>query len=195
MNNLHRIFIAINLPDKLRNELGLFQDRWPELPARWTKMESLHITLNFLGNANDEEVCEICKNAAEIAMRHEPFDLTIDKVAYGPVGNLSKKPPKMIWAVGNSSPELGALQKDLETSLYEFCGGEYRESEIYSFAPHITLARLQLAGLAQMEPEEIPEINEKISRTFMVESIEVMESQLKKGGPAYTILESLKLGD
>jgi len=29
----------------------------------------------------------------------------------------------------------------------------------------------------------------------MVESIEVMESELKKGGPKYTVLESFKLGE
>ena len=35
-----------------------------------------------------------------------------------------------------------------------------------------------------------PEISEDIDLTFTVETIEVMESELKRGGPQYTILES-----
>jgi 2'-5' RNA ligase len=46
-----------------------------------------------------------------------------------------------------------------------------------------------------MEREEVPRIDEPINHTFLVESIDVMESELKKGGPKYTILESLKLGE
>lgn len=192
MNNLHRIFIAVSLPEKMKNELGRYQDRWPELPAKWVKADNLHITLNFLGNANDQEVCEICRMAAEVAKRHDPFDLTLNKISYGPDGKI---PPKMVWVTGEISPELGGLQKDFESSLYEFCGGEYRDQENYGYAPHITLARLHLAGLAQMEAEEIPAIDEKIGRTFLVESAEVIESEMKKGGPKYTVLESLKLGE
>ena len=191
MNNLHRIFIAINLSEKLRKELGALQDKWPDLPARWTKSENLHITLFFLGNVNDQEVCDICSLAAEVGKDHEPFDLTVDKVFYGPP---KKYPPRMVWAGGEVSKELGSLQKDLESSFFEFSGGDYSESGGYGFSPHITLARIEQFGLKKMEAEEIPIIDEKIGRTFMVESIEVMESELKRGGPVFTILDSIRLG-
>jgi RNA 2',3'-cyclic 3'-phosphodiesterase len=191
MNNLHRIFIAINLPEKLRRELSLMQDRWPELPARWTRAENLHVTLLFLGNVSDQEVYDICSVATKTGARHEPFDLTIDNVSYGPP---QKIPPRMVWAAGPVSEELGALQKDLESGLYEFSGGGYREEGGYGFRPHVTLARIEQFGLKRMEPEEVPRIDENFERTFMVESIEVMESRLHRGGPAYTVLESVKLG-
>jgi len=194
MNNLHRIFIAINLPDRVKKELASYQDRWPELPAHWTRLENLHITLNFLGNANDQEICEICREVTGVVKRHEVFDLSLNRVVYGPTRDSRRVPPRMVWAVGDKSAALGALQKDLESTLYEFCGGEYRESENYSFAPHVTLARLKQTELHQIDPEEIPEIDEGIREGFLVESIEVMESQLRKGGPVYNILESLNLG-
>jgi 2'-5' RNA ligase len=44
-----------------------------------------------------------------------------------------------------------------------------------------------------MEPEEVPEIDENIDLTFSAESIEVMESELTRQGPRYTILESHEL--
>jgi 2'-5' RNA ligase len=45
-----------------------------------------------------------------------------------------------------------------------------------------------------MDQEEIPEVDEIIDLAFTVESIEVMESELKRGGPVYTVLESSNLG-
>jgi len=61
------------------------------------------------------------------------------------------------------------------------------------FAPHITLCRINAWQWKQIEPEERPEINENIDLLFTVESIEVMESELKKGGPQYTIFRILSL--
>jgi len=43
-----RIFIAINLPKQIKKQLAQFQENWPDLPARWLKKETLHITLGFL---------------------------------------------------------------------------------------------------------------------------------------------------
>ena len=191
MNNLHRIFISINLPEKLKNELGSLRERWPELPARWAKTENLHITLIFLGSANDQEVCEICKTVAQVAKRHDPFDLNLNRILYGPEG----KRPRMVWVEGERSEELGQLQRDLENTLYEFAGADSKGGENCGFAAHITLARLFQAGFRQMEVEEIPVIDEKINRVFLVESIEIVESEMKRGGPKYTVLESARLGE
>ncbi len=45
----------------------------------------------------------------------------------------------------------------------------------------------------QIEPEERPDVAEEINLNFEVDSIEVMESVLKRGGPEYTVLESYPL--
>lgn len=192
MKNLHRIFIAINFPEKTRNKLGLFQDRFLDFPAKWVKPQNLHITLNFLGDANDQEVCDICSLVALVAKRHDPFDITLDRICYGP---LKKIPPRMIWAVGPKSDELGSLQRDTENTLYEFAGADSDRGKGYDFSPHITLARINQSGIRQMSVEEMPVIEENINYTFMVQSIEVMESEMKRGGPDYTVLESVSLGE
>ena len=192
MNNLHRVFIAIDIPEGIKNRLCAVQDQYLELPARWTRPENLHITLVFLGNTSDQEVIDVCKTAGEIAKRHDPFDLTLDKICYGPPG----KAPRMVWVTGEKSAELGALQADLQNTFFETGQpGIIESDEERFFAPHVTLARIKQTELHQMEQEEVPAVNEEIGRTFMVESIEVMESELKKGGPKYTVLESFKLGE
>jgi 2'-5' RNA ligase len=49
----HRVFIAINLPENVKNKLSSYQEKWPELPIRWTKKENLreftyHFNLSWL---------------------------------------------------------------------------------------------------------------------------------------------------
>jgi 2'-5' RNA ligase len=185
----HRIFIAINLPENIKKKLEDFQSKWPELPVRWTKPENLHITLVFLGYLTDEELLEVCKITKEVASRNQSFFIELKKIYYGP----PKKPPRMIWVEGEKSLELGKLQKDLENSFLTSPIKGIKEPEIRPYTLHITLGRIRQWEFRRLEPEERPEIDEEISLSFKVNSIEVMESQLKRGGTGYAALESFSL--
>jgi 2'-5' RNA ligase len=185
----HRIFIAINLPEEIKKELERFQFKFSELPARWVRPENLHITLAFLGYLTDEELAEVLRITKEVALRHKPFLINLNKILYGPP---KKMPPRMVWAEGEKSKELANLQIDLEKSLTS--SGKIKfEPEERSFTPHITLCRIRQWEFRQIEPDERPQIDEDISLSFEVNSIEVMESQLKRGGSEYTVLESCPL--
>jgi len=188
----NRIFIAINLPEEIKKQLVEYQSKWLELPCRWTKKENLHITLMFLGYLSDEELLEVLKITKEVTQRHEPFPINLIKICYGPP---KKMPPRMVWAEGEKSVELGKLQSDLENSLLHAEAlaktDELKENRPYT--PHITLGRIRAWEFRQIEPEERPEVNEEINLGFEVNSIEVMESQLKRGGAEYTVLESAPL--
>ncbi len=185
----HRIFIAINLPERVKRNLVPFQKKWPEIPAKWVKPENLHITLEFLGYLKDEELVEVCRFTKEAALKHNSFDINLIKICYGlPLSAgqaLDKKPPRMIWAVGEKSEEFTALKDGLDKSL--------GISESREFSPHITLGRIRKWDWQRIEPEERPEINEEINLIFSVNSIEIMESVLKRGGPEYSIIESFNL--
>ncbi len=185
----HRIFIAINLPENIKKKLSSFQERWPELPARWVKPENLHITLMFLGYLSDQELLEVLKISKEVASKHQPFSIDLKKIIYGPP---KKMPPRMVWVEGEKTLELGKLQKDLERSLFS-TSIKNLKFETRPYTPHITLGRIRLWEFRQIEPEEKPQIEQDISLSFRVGSIEIMESRLKRGGAEYTILESYKL--
>jgi len=182
---MHRIFIAINLPENIKNKLSTYENHWPDLPARWTKKQNLHITLVFLGDTSNEELPEVCQIVREVVIRHQSFPIDLKKICYGP----PKKPPRMIWAEGQKSAELVNLQKDLVNSL----GGQ-TEKEERGYAVHITLARLKQWEFKNIDPEERPQIDEEINLAFEVNSIEIMESKLKPKGPEYFVLESINLG-
>jgi len=186
----HRIFIAINLPEEVKKTLSSYQSMWPELPARWVKKDNLHITLIFLGYLTDEEVVETCKIVSETASRYPSFAINLKRVCYGPP---KKMPPRLVWVEGEKNQELGIIQSDLENSLLSSSNSGFRKAEKQSYTPHITLGRIKAWEFRQIEPEERPEVNEEINLNFEVSSVEVMESQLKRGGPEYTVLESCTL--
>ena len=174
----HRIFIAINLPDNIKEKLSQFHY---DLPLRWTRKDNLHITLIFLGYCSDQDLGKVCSIVKETTAKHSCFPMKLDKICYGPKAAM---PPRMIWALGEKREELSKLIKDLGKSL---------EIESKEFYPHVTLARIKTWQWKQIEPEERPEIEKDISLNFKVTSIDVMESKLKREGPQYVILERANL--
>ncbi len=182
-----RVFIAINLPEHVKDKLQEYQRKWADLPVRWTRRNSLHLTLVFIGYVTDEEMAEICDITRQVAQKHAPFNLEFDKIILGP----PDKPSRMIWVEGKESEEMAALKKDLEMALINASASGFDRVENRAFRPHITLARMRLIEWRKL-PEK-PQIAEQTSITVPVESIEVMESHLRRSGAEYDVLESVPL--
>jgi 2'-5' RNA ligase len=186
-----RIFISISLPKNIQESLVSYQDEISKsftnfndfCPIKWTKKHNLHITLFFVGYVELNDLVGVFEIIERIAENHERFKVDLNNVSYGP----KEKSPKMIWASGENSPELGELQSELERELLDV-----RQPE-NSLIPHITLGRIIQWQFNQIELEERPNVSKDISLSFPVNSIEIMESDLKKGGANYTILKSIPL--
>lgn len=187
---IHRIFIAVNLPEDIKEQFLAQQKRLRNLPIRWVKKDNLHITLIFLGHLKDEEIAEVCKTTKETVQRTAPFSIKLKEVCYGPPG---KTPPRMVWIVGENSLELAKLKDNLEKELLTTPNLNHLKTDIRAFSPHITLGRIRQWEWCQIEPEERTVVEEKLSLSFDVRSIEVMESRLKRGGAEYIILEACPL--
>ncbi len=184
----HRIFIAINFPDDIKRKLTEIREKWEGLPVRWTKKNSLHLTLSFLGYVDTENLYRICEITKEIAKSHEPFFLNFKRVLLAPPG----KSPRMIWVDGEKSMEATKLKQDLEKA-FNFEDSFSFVPEDRPFSPHITLARIKMQDWRDLK--EIPKIEEDFSFNFSVSSIEVMESQLLNDGAEYVVLESGIFGE
>ncbi|MFA5013179.1 MAG: RNA 2',3'-cyclic phosphodiesterase [Candidatus Paceibacterota bacterium] len=192
-----RIFIAINLPEKLKEKLaegqkeidGSFAYFFGFSPIKWTKKDNLHVTLFFVGYLEINDLTQVFDIVEGVANKTGIFDLKFKNIDYAPKG---KMPPKMVWVNGERSAELGSLQKNLEAALLEHSNLNL-ETENNGFTPHITLGRIVQWQWARIEPEEIPEMNKDFFQMARIGSIEVMESELKKGGAEYTILKSFSL--
>jgi len=197
MASKRRIFIAINLPENIKSRIKEFQTGWDIALSqngidsrrllRWTKRDSLHMTLVFVGYADDEETYEICRLTRESASKKEPFSIFLEKIIYGPMGSA----PRMIWLKGRCGPEATELKRVIEE---QFENSEKLRSfrpERRDFSPHITLARMKEIGRGL---EILPPLEKDFRAVVSVSSVEVMESELRGDGAEYIILESCPLG-
>jgi RNA 2',3'-cyclic 3'-phosphodiesterase len=184
----HRVFLAINLPQKIKDNLISQQLRWAELPCRWTRTDNLHITLTFLGGLEDDDLINLIKIVQKVAQKHAPFFIKLEKITYGP----NERAPRMVWVNGEINQYLNDLENDLDAAFKGLPQDENKKDK-RQYTPHITLGRLKTWEFNKIEPEERPQVNEDISLSFEARSIDIMDSNLKKGGPEYTILESIPL--
>ncbi len=186
-----RIFIAINVSSKLKDQLWRYHDNWLNLPVKWTNRDNYHVTLLFIGQSPDAKVGEICQLIHDVAQRHSLFNLKFNQIRYAPP---QKNPPFRICLVGESNSEIISLQNDLKDVLTEHrlyfpgAGGGRK-----NFQAHITLGRIRKWEWRKMEPEEVPKIQEKVDITVPVTEFSVMESKLHQQGPEYIICETAKL--
>jgi len=195
---LHRIFIAISLPDKVKKELIREQDRITVMfsskcPVSWTRKENLHITVSFLGSVSNDDLVDILKVTGEVADRHSSFDLSLKKISYGPHEPTLTQVPRMIWVSGEKSADLASLQDDLENSISSERRIDLSKGE-RTLSPHVTLGRVMAWEFKAIDTEERPDINRNISLDLGVGSIDVMESELKRAGARYNLLGSFPLG-
>lgn len=180
--------MAINLPENIKKRLLEFGKKWEHLPVRWTKKDSLHLTLVFIGYVSNEEMLEICRITRDVALKFEPFNIGFKHILCGPIN----KPPRMIWLKGKANAILVEIKKELEEALTGSGKiGAFR-IENRPFSPHITLARIKMGQWHNL-PEQ-PEIDQEFKFSVPVSSLDVMESDLRGDGAEYTILESCPLG-
>lgn len=185
---LHRIFIAINLPEKIKKELSNFERDFSNIPGRWVKPENLHITLLFLGSIKTENLPKIFETLNSVVSSFSKFKIELEKISFFPPKSF---PPRMVWVFIKKSEILEKLQKELEKKMIKSQIPFQKEEK--EFAPHITLARIKKFEFRRLELEELPKIDEEINLSFEAQSIDVMESHLKRKGPEYTLLKAFPL--
>ena len=192
----HRIFIAINLPEKIKNNLSSHQKEIESAfsyfgenfhPIRWVKKDNLHITLEFLGHLKEEEMEKIEKILSEISQYFPIFKIKLTEICYTPE---KEKIPRMIWVKGERSDILSEIKKELDKKLKERISFKPEKRE---FTPHITLGRIRKWEFKAIPLDERPSLEESIDLEFIVKSLDLMESKLRRIGPEYKILNSFML--
>ncbi|RQW89479.1 MAG: RNA 2',3'-cyclic phosphodiesterase [Geobacter sp.] len=137
---MHRLFVAIDLPEEIKAAVLSLQ--CPIRGAKWVTEEQLHLTLRFIGDADDDLLNEIATSLSGVMAG--PFSLVLMGVGYFP----PKRNPKVLWVGVGRSDALLNLQNDIEKVLLR----NGLEPETRPFSPHITLARLKETLPAQLTP-------------------------------------------
>lgn len=186
-----RIFVAINFNNNFKENLISIQNKINACfldtnPIKWTKKENLHLTLFFIGYIYDRDLMDVFNETEKVVQNYNDFSINFNEIDFFPRKGRNKK---MVWVFGENNQILNQLQEDLKTKLLG--GNNYTKG----FIPHITLGRISTFDFKKINPEEIPQINDEIfiDSEIRVSSIDIMESELKKGGVHYTLLKSFKL--
>jgi len=175
--SVKRLFVAVNLPSSLKE--ALFQKYCGLLSAESFKLvekENLHLTLKFLGNLPVEKIPELCRTLSAISSEKK---LTASLEGFGSFGK------NILWiGISKGSEEMQGLSNKINNSL----GTEFEE-----FSPHLTIARNKHAS--NLEFHKVLEALQKIkvSESFEVKSVDLMESALGEKGPKYSVIRSFEL--
>jgi 2'-5' RNA ligase len=175
-----RTFIAVAIsPDIRRRALEVARQLASIAPdVKWVEPQSLHWTLQFLGNVEEREIGEICAAVAEGALEHEPFDLEVRGAGAFPTPNR----PRTLWlGVGEGRDQIIALQASIEESLSVL--GFRAEARRYT--PHHTIGR---PGRGEPPPalaEQLAALADFSGGTMLVDEVIVCSSELRREGPIY----------
>lgn len=191
----HRLFVAINIPEIARKRLLREVEEWSDLPVKWTKEQNIHVTLLFIGYADDEELTRIVEALPSVAEGAKSFEVALNRIGIGP----NARSPRMVWAEGEPSMKLADLQKRVENGIFDSKADSRTTIDVDDdaepesdsrggrpFRLHVTLGRILTFKWTRLK--EKPNVAKQIKMTFPVNSIELMESELAPGGPVYTVL-------
>lgn len=179
---MKRVFLAVNLPDYVRREIGSFVEDIRLDPRVhgddkivWSKEIGLHITLHFLGSQDEEGIRKINEVTAKAVRSYAPMKIAASGIGFFP----DPRFPKVMYVeVGEEGDSLASLRekigKDLRRAGFEV---DHRQ-----WHPHITIAHtdgnLKVSATAAPPPTH-----------FVVDSIDLMQSHLLNSGSEYELIK------
>jgi len=185
-----RSFLAIDLPAVVKDRLDEFvaQLKPGTSGIKWVNPDQVHLTLKFFGSIPQETVDQISAVVAETVHKCRPFDLNLHGVGGFP--NIRR--PRVIWAgLGGNREAL----KNLWGLLEEAFLGMGIPRETRPFNPHLTLGRNKTGAPNEKLFLSLSHWNEPDSEPFVVRDLHLYKSDLKPGGPIYSILNSFPLNE
>lgn len=180
-----RTFIAVKITQT--PELRRIHSRLAELGDRFrpVSLGNLHLTLKFLGETKASQLSEINSMVQHVAQGHPARHVQL--VGLGAFPHASR--PSVVWVGFHHAETLGQMAAELERELVPL--GFSPEGR--DFQPHLTLLRVK-----SRPPEALFSLLAAEARTDfgMVEisHLELIESELTRGGSRYTTLAKYALG-
>jgi len=177
-----RLFTAVDPPDSVREQCAALQAP-NKLDARWTSPEQFHVTIRFIGDADEEQAGAYKEALARMdapSVMCRPYGLDVLP---------SRRNPRVLIVGLKRTDTLMALYKTVSNALEE----EGLAPEDRTYRPHITLARMDDAS-----PETVhgflnfhtaPSVD-----SFRVDTLSLYESILTKQGAVHEQRAAVSLG-
>lgn len=181
-----RIFIAFRIRnEEVVEELSKVQNKLENLNKKahivWTKPKAFHITLEFLGGVDDNELGIVKAVVLDIASKYHKFKFWLDRLDGFPNQTRAK-------IISMRAEDEGLLSESLQKDLVFELKKNNLIKDIQPWKAHITLARNRgehrVLGFDTISFEKV---------IFEVSNIDIIRSDAHFGGSKYTTLYSYDL--
>lgn len=182
-----RLFTAVDISERSRElierKVNILKENLDE-NLKWVEKENWHVTLNFLGDCEEEKKDEVIQSLKSLELATDLDYIQFNELNAFP----SLENPKVLYlGVKRGNDYLKNLNQLLEIELKKL-GFEEEKRE---FTPHLTLARNKNHAELDFEADFLK--NSFINIFSYLDSLTLYESRLKENGPEYIELFSKKL--
>jgi len=167
-----RAFIAVELPDYIKDVLGSIQKTLaPVLPhAKWVEPQNLHLTMIFLG-AIDEVKADYTRAAIkQCALQAKKIETKLSGLGFFPNG----RNPRVLFAQLENEEDF--------IRLYRALCAELKIIPEKRFKAHVTLCRFREGGKISLTGKLPVFVN---GETFTANRLALFKSTLTPRGPIY----------
>jgi len=185
-----RTFVAVEISQKMRESAGRLIERLRGCDSilKWVELNSLHLTLNFLGEVDERELHQVCRAVGDASRSIPEFVLSCRGVGAFP--NINR--PRTVWVgVDQGNEEISALQQATEDALLKLDFPKERRK----FHPHLTIGRTRHGGVNHKQlAEMIAKLQDAELGSTNVSEVVVFSSKLESFGPEYHPLSRCPIG-
>jgi RNA 2',3'-cyclic 3'-phosphodiesterase len=180
-----RLFVALEIPGEVRARLAtLISELRPLAPTiKWVRTENLHLTLKFIGQTEAQRL-EVIRTALAPIRSRDAIELKFRGLGFFP----NKNRPRVLWAGINAPPGLAELADGIQAAMAEI---EFPRQD-RTFAPHLTLARLDGERLTDAFRAVINRREDREFGAMRATEFHLIESKLKSTGAEYTTVQTFR---
>ena len=176
-----RAFIAIEIPDPIKTSLQNLQRSLSAsgIRASFSRPETLHLTLKFLGNIRPDQLAALEKGMEKAVSGIPPHRLCAFGLGVFP----SVKHARIIWSgIRGETHYLQPLGSALESLLFQSPG---INKEAKRFTPHLTLARVKPDTSPDRILSAVMTFRDFQTPDFSVSGISLFQSELSSSGAVH----------
>lgn len=184
-----RLFLALDLDDSSRQAIAREQARIRRAlsagsPVKWTAPEQMHLTLVFIGQADEPTAAAIATDMGE-PVRMKPFDLSFAGLGVFP----PRGAPRAMWiGAGVGAQLVHELRDELDARVRR--RGVAVEKR--PFSPHLTLARWR-SSVPSDRRHVLAHASDRTITRLRVDHASLYHSRLSPSGSTYTELARANL--
>ncbi|MBI1976480.1 MAG: RNA 2',3'-cyclic phosphodiesterase [Candidatus Omnitrophica bacterium] len=178
-----RSFIALDIPDKVKNELSLLVSTLEKTGAdvKWVKKENFHLTLKFLGQITEEQVNHVKRILEKISQKQRRFSFHLSGLGSFP----DLRRPRVLWVgIDRGVEMLEVLTEKIESEIAQT--GIKGENRLFS--PHLTLGRVRSPRNLQKLVTCMEQVDFSSSEEIFPEHVSLYKSILSPKGSVYEVI-------